>query len=400
MLLAHPGTQYSYALALQLYRQGLLHRFATGLVFGQNFTGWLPGRLKRRIVPGLPHALLHRQPWPEIRALLHMRQGKIAEPVLLRRNQRFQQGIPQKLLAASSGVVGFDTSAWLLARRAKALGKPLLLDVSIAHSRSKEAIYRMLRMEYPEWAEDLPLKSTEALAREEEEHQAAHKLVVASAFTADTLVAHGVPRHKIILNPYGTDIEGFSNKWELPAVAEVGSKTAERGLVFGFLGLISARKGIPWLLRVWPRLRHQYPNSRLLLGGYGAPPAGLRLPPGVELTGYIPPAQRETFFHKLDVFVFPSFFEGFGQVIIEAMACGLPVITTPHTVGPQVIGPGQKEGRIVHTGNDGELLEALSWFAQNPALLPAMGQAARQAVLPLTWQAYGQRWGQIIREHT
>jgi len=62
-----------------------------------------------------------------------------------------------------------------------------------------------------------------------------------------------------------------------------------------------------------------------------------------------------------DVFVFPSLFEGFGLVLLEAMAMGLPVITTPHTAGPDLIREGM-EGFIVpirHSTAIAERLEQL-----------------------------------------
>jgi glycosyltransferase involved in cell wall biosynthesis len=411
-LLTHPGTQYAYALAAQLHRQGLLYRFATGLAYGDNLRGWLPARLQRRVVASVPDNRLYRLTLNELWALRHMRHGHMSLPVILERNRRFQQQIPQRLIEQSDAIIGFDTSSWLLADRAHAAGKPFLLDASIAHPLEKEAIYRQLRQEFPQWQQELEAKDPHSIKLEQQEMEKADRIVAATTFTKSTLVKHGVDPNKIIINPYGTDLTYFSSKWEEPTTDDRRTTNDDRlptaatppstvnrqpsTITFSFLGILNARKGIPWLLRVWPALHASYPLIRLRLGGYGSLPPGYRLPEGVEVCGFIEPQQRQAFLHQADVFVFPSYFEGFAQVIIEAMACGLPVITTTPTVGPELITP-RREGFIINPGDDEALLSALQYFIEHPHQLKSMGRAARQAVLPYTWEAYGERWKGILK---
>ncbi len=395
ILLTHPGTQYSYALAKQLHRLGLLHGFATGIAFGQDAWGWLSGRLKRRRVEGIPDSLIHRQWWPELYALLHMRQGFIPQDVLLRRNAWFQKKITGSLLKSADVIIGFDTSSWLLMEKAHALGKPFVLDASIAHPLEKEAIYRELRIEFPDWSEQLEPKPPQLIAIEQTEMMNADHIVAATSFTRHTYIKNGIDPAKISVNPYGLDLSFFTSKWvnQLPPL---GGREGMQ-LSFAFLGIISARKGIPWLCRVWKRFHQAYPNTRLLLGGYGAFPPGFQLPDGVEWQGFIEPNDRLRFLHQADVFVFPSYFEGFAQVVIEAMAAGLPVITTTHTVGPEVIDNGV-EGFVTEPGQDETLLNALCFFAEHPESIPAMGIAAANRVANMTWDAYGERWKGILQD--
>ena len=84
-------------------------------------------------------------------------------------------------------------------------------------------------------------------------------------------------------------------------------------------------------------------------------------------------------------------------MIIEAMACGLPVITSTHTVGPEVITDG-KEGFCIEPGDDDALLRALEYFVQKPLSIAAMGIAARKRVEGMSWDAYGERWREILLE--
>lgn len=100
---------------------------------------------------------------------------------------------------------------------------------------------------------------------------------------------------------------------------------------------------------------------------------------------------------RSDVLVLPSLFEGFGLVILEAMAAGLPVITTTNTGGPDVIEDG-KEGFIVPAGNVEALREKMSYFIQNPEQAFKMGQAAHQKARQYTWEKYGSLYAKIVEE--
>lgn len=343
-------------------------------------------------MPGLPDRLLYRCWQPELRLLLTGRRRSLTPDDFFRRNQAFQQALPQRLLQQCGAIIGFDTSSWLLQQRARAAGKPFVLDASIAHPLAKEAVYQQLRSEFADWATHSESKAPALLALEQQEMEQADRIVVASSFTRDTYLQHGVPAHKIVVNPYGTDLQFFESKWDQPLPVEGPVR-------FVFMGSIGARKGVPWLCRVWPQLLAQVPQAQLTLAGYGQWPASVALPPQVQLAGAIAPSQRAAFLRQHHVFVFPSYFEGFAQVIIEAMACGLPVITTTATAAPDVITIGE-DGFILTPGDDAALLQALLHFAQQPAEVERMGRQAARHVQPYTWQAYGQRWATLLQSLT
>ena len=95
--------------------------------------------------------------------------------------------------------------------------------------------------------------------------------------------------------------------------------------------------------------------------------------------------------------ILPSLFEGFGLVILEAMAAGLPVITTHNTGGPDVIGEG-KEGFVVPAGDAEALREKMEWFIKNPEKTKEMGKAAHRKAKEFTWERYGAEYAEIVRE--
>ena len=90
---------------------------------------------------------------------------------------------------------------------------------------------------------------------------------------------------------------------------------------------------------------------------------------------------------RQDVLVFPSLFEGFGLVILEAMSRGLPVITTAHTAGPDLIEDGH-DGFLVPIRSAAAIAEKLEGLRREPARLAAMREAARTKAAARTWDAY------------
>jgi glycosyltransferase involved in cell wall biosynthesis len=135
--------------------------------------------------------------------------------------------------------------------------------------------------------------------------------------------------------------------------------------------------------------------AELRLVGGGEQPE--LLPPGVVCLGQTP---REALLREMseaDVFVFPSLFEGFALVILEAMATGLPVITTSNTAGPDLIEDG-KEGLIVPAGDVEALQTAMESLLNDPERARAMGRAAHEKAKEYTWERYGERWEALVRE--
>ena len=93
-------------------------------------------------------------------------------------------------------------------------------------------------------------------------------------------------------------------------------------------------------------------------------------------------------YSQASVFVLPSIEDGFGQVIVQAMACGIPVITTTNTGGPDVITDG-KDGFIVPIRDSRAIAERLEHLYRHPDAREAMGHAALETVRKWNgWERY------------
>jgi len=399
ILLVHPGTQYSHQLAKQLYKRNILYLFISGFViseksvFIKSIKKYFPSfyrKISNRIIKDIPSLKLKSYLFHEIISLIKIRKN-IAEFKYFKRNAIFQNKISISNLNECSLIIGFDTSSLNLIEKSLQLNKPFILDVSIAHSAEKNEVYRNLIKTFSCWSDFIELKDEKLIEIEQQELKKATKLVVASTFTKNTLIKQGFNANKIFVNPYGIDLDDFKIKEKY----EINKK-----LRFIFVGLVDVRKGIPFLLNVLSQL-DQTLIELSLVGPISAPIKNIlkikyaNLP--IKIYGKIPHSELSPLVKQHDVFVFPTYFEGFGLVILEAMASGLPVITTSATAGTDIIQHGIN-GFVITPGDEKELNDAMRYFINNPEQIEIMGRAARSRAEKFTWDSYGERWEKIIKE--
>jgi alpha-maltose-1-phosphate synthase len=395
VLLAHPGTQYAAKLAHQLWRRGVLHRFWGGLVISEpslkKFQRYFPimGPWTHNRCVDIPSSHLRTLPSLEFLYLLKRRLRGDSQRVVYQRNSCFQRRIPDEEIRAVNVGIGFDTSSSILIDRFHGFQKPFILDQTIAHSAAKARAFDSVRREFPSWKHDLEERLQEVAIAEAREHEKADRIVVASTFSRNTLLEYGIPSEKIAVNPYGVDLHRFH---------AAPTRGKDQPFRFLFAGLISARKGVPALLQAW---RHMRPtNAELLLVGptsKGIPNNWLAATPEVKFLGKLSNVALGQVMANADVFVFPSYFEGFGLVLLEAMASAMPVITTSSTAGRDIIEDG-KSGWVIEPGDVEALVERMQFCVQNRSSLAAVGRRARTIAEGFSWNAYGARWLTLLED--
>jgi len=159
----------------------------------------------------------------------------------------------------------------------------------------------------------------------------------------------------------------------------------DRDFVLGFVGRMSVEKNVALLPRIQQELEARgFRNFRFRLVGQGIDEPWLREHlPRAESTGVLRGEALACAYTGMDVFVFPSHTDTFGNVVLEAMASGVPVVVTPDG-GPKTL---VREGANGFVAADEDFAAAIAGILSNPALLERMRGEARLSALSASWDA-------------
>lgn len=223
--------------------------------------------------------------------------------------------------------------------------------------------------------------TVESLAEERRKLALADWIFAPSPPVRKSLVDSGVCEDKILLSSYG---------WDPGRVKpNPGARAKSDVPTFLFVGLACIRKGAHLLLGAWADARV---DGRLVIAGEVLPEVRTAAGPhlegaGVNLIGHVEDVARV--YSDADVFVFPTYEEGSPLVTYEALAHGLPVITTPMGAG-EIVRDGV-EGIVCEPDDREALVDAIRKLAHDRELRDRMSEAARARADKFTWRDVGAR---------
>jgi glycosyltransferase involved in cell wall biosynthesis len=178
----------------------------------------------------------------------------------------------------------------------------------------------------------------------------------------------------------GVDTELFSPARRPDSVASA----CDAPLTLGYVGRLSIEKNIALLVRVARELRERKIAVRFLIIGQGGDEAMLREQlPEAEFAGVLRGEALARAYAAMDIFLFPSHTDTFGNVVLEALASGVPAVVTPGG-GPKYIVEDGITGFVV--GDDG-FAGAVAELARDRGRLGQMRLAAREYALGCSWDA-------------
>jgi alpha-maltose-1-phosphate synthase len=262
-----------------------------------------------------------------------------------------------------------------------------IYDLPIGYWKVGQRIFAEEAEREPEWASTLTgtLDSSAKLARKDDELRLATRVIVASSFTKQTL-AESPCAAKIDIVAYGAP----------PAVSREIAKSSGQLKVL-FAGSLGQRKGLSYLLKAIELLKGEV---ELTLLGRKVAAGCAPLESAVRTHRWLPSLSHGAVLREMrdhDVLVLPSLFEGFGLVILEAMAQGTPVITTNHTAGPDVIEDGV-DGFIVPIRSAEAIVEKLDLLARDRERLMSIKSAAQRKAESFRWESYRDGLARVARE--
>lgn len=209
--------------------------------------------------------------------------------------------------------------------------------------------------------------------------KAASKIIVNAKFISSMLsVTRGMPLNKaIVIKNY---LENIDTKDTLDSDRLLTSK--KKGISIGFVGRMDNQKGIEFLFEAFLILIKKHPNLTLVLAGSGNADKyildkieSFSLQDRIILLGHFT-GNINVLLSSFDIFVFPSLWEGLPYSILEAMRCGLPIVSTNVGGIPEVI-KNRREGLLVNPGSTEDLVFALEELINDSTLRSRLGKNAR-----------------------
>jgi glycosyltransferase involved in cell wall biosynthesis len=307
----------------------------------------------RLLAAGLPPDRLHAAPW-------------LAATRLLTPSWR-TYSLAGKLLAhalpATDGLVKINSA---FAREAIARGRQVIVDHGSLHEGENAAYFAAQEGEFPgnhrhAWLID----------REQEEFARAHRVLVLSELARRSLIAGGVAPEKIIVCAPGVD----------PARFHRSPDTGPRPYRVVLVSSLTRNKGLPGA-ELW------------LIGAGTCEPA-----PHVRVIGPVPQGNLPGLLSQCDLFVLPSLADGFGLVVLQAMACELPVIVSDRTGAAEAVA-GEEFAGVTPAGDAEALADTIEYFYRLRADRAELGRLAREQVLARhTWPHHATRLSALIQKH-
>lgn len=282
-------------------------------------------------------------------------------------------------------VIGYEKSCLRSFEAAKEYGAVTVLDLAQVHAgfiedlRDKYAFFKNITGSEKlfEAIKNVKLK----------EYELADTILVLSEFAKQTMIDRGIPEDKLRLMHLGYDPIKF-----IPKNNYAPSDTT---LQLVFIGTVSYRKGIHLLLDF---IKSTVFNIHLTIAG----PLGENVTkemfhhPNITYHSFVQHDEMVKLLHHSDVFVFPSYLDSWAMVVIEAMACGLPVIVTEHTGAKEAV--NNECGFVIPVDDALALKEKVEFFYTHREAVEQMGRAATEQVKKYQWQQYYDSVNELIDE--
>lgn len=231
----------------------------------------------------------------------------------------------------------------------------------------------------------------------------ARKVITISEFSARDIVSlYGLPLDRIAVIPCGVS-DDFRPRRDPAAFAELCRRIGLPDAPFIlFVGGADPRKNHRTLVRAFAKRADELKGCRLVLigdqtrrfGNMAETVAQCGVEGRVICPGRLPVEDITRLYSHAEVFVFPSLYEGFGMPVIEAMACGAPVVTSNRTALPEVAGDA---ALLVNPENDDELAEAMVRILRDTPLRESLRAKGFTRARQFTWERASRQTLEVYR---
>jgi glycosyltransferase involved in cell wall biosynthesis len=363
--------------AYQLHRLGFLHRLIQG--YPKKYTRkWLLPDDK--VTTCLFNGVLMRL----VNALPPFFQSLFMEFCHENFGSRLANSIPKDV----DIFIGLSSFSLEAIKQAKKMGIISIVDHGSLHLEYEN---KLMKIELAKLGLDYQGRIAEKwiIDRENLEFKLADFIMVLSQKAKETLTDRGISPQKIFVNSCGVDISKFK---PMPAA----SKNKFRIV---YCGSITPRKGLHHLLQAYHEM--SLPNSELLIIGNITDLEYFEKlkkyqSKSINFNGPCPQNDLPRLYAKGSIFILPSIADGFGMVVTQALACGLPAIISSNVGAKDIITEGVN-GYVIAPGDIQAMKKRIMGLYSDEKLLKNMSLSALEtSVTNMTWDAYGDRLGQFL----
>ncbi len=217
----------------------------------------------------------------------------------------------------------------------------------------------------------------------------ANRVIAVSDFTRQELRKYyNIPENRIRVIHNGVDTRKFQPATDKRKIKqELGLNPDDLAILS--VGRLYARKGLFTLIESMPQVVKRFKNAKFVISGKGqsdemrkliAHAERLGVKENIIFTGYYPDKKLPKLYQAADVFAFSTFYEHHPFAVLEALATGLPVVTTWVGGIPETIKSG-KNGFLVEPFNKQQLSDRIIYLLEHPAEAAEMGSLARKTIV-------------------
>lgn len=210
--------------------------------------------------------------------------------------------------------------------------------------------------------------------------KAADRIIAVSRFVKEDIAKYGIDKEKIEVIHNGVDTNFFK-----PSKKTFKEKYADKfDTLFVYLGRLIRQKGVPYLIYAMAEVVKEYPKTGLLIVGKGEEKSRLEgmvrklaLEKNVIFPGFIPEEQLPNVYSSADAYILPSLWEVLPISLLEALACGVPLLASDAGGNPEVV-EKDVNGFIVPKGDSAALAQKMKVLASDQNMRKKMGRESRR----------------------
>ncbi len=371
----------------------LLEKFITTMAVPcDSWIGKKSTSVPRRI-EGLGKRRIRTYPWREVARLLVSlldKKGVVSDAVWEWAERGFDCQVSH-LIDECDALMGVEHACYESFRSAKESGKKCIYDVPSAYSPLVRGLLDEEYKQFPALVTAYELharrRDSRRQLRRDAEMEMADLVLTYSSFARDSYVQAGVEVGKIRVMAYGAPEVSVD---VLESCGQRRLSSGQDNAVFLFAGNFAPHKGAHVLLEAWNSIKTG--RARLLVAGKLLLPECIlrKAPPSVEFLGNIPWSELQRLYRGCTALVLPTLSDGFGMVVTEAMAAGLPVITTPNAGASDLVEHG-RNGLIVPVRDARALADAMRFLTDDR-------NAAKSMRCEAVTTAVGRQWSHFRRD--